>query len=363
MTKNYTCLLGLLLLIFSCTSCSEDDNYVSIQPTQISPVNLDLSAVPYPTLSEYNFFEGDMTTLKPVFGVLPYKITSGLFIDYAKAQTFVWMPKGAKAKYVDDHSVLDFPDGSVLITTHYFENVLPEKNTKMIETRLLIKKDGEWVLANYKWNDDQSEAEFTKEGSFIGVKIEENNEVRSVNYKIPSYHECFTCHNKYNEILPIGPKPQNINSNFLFKDGTKNQLKKWIDYGYLSNDLPDNIKSVVNWEDESQPIDMRVRSYLDINCAHCHSDKGYCEYAPMRFSFDKTDDFINMGVCVDHTFELEKDFSHIVSPGNSEESALLFRISSTLDEFKMPIIGRTLQHEEGVRLIKEWINSLDNTCQ
>ncbi|TJY38231.1 hypothetical protein [Pontimicrobium aquaticum] len=362
MTKNYSCFLGLLLFVFSCTSCSEDDSYVQIRPTQVSPVSLDLETVPYSKLSDYNFFEGDMSDLKPVYGVLPYKITSGLFIDYAKAQTFVWMPKGSKASYVNDHSVLDFPNGAVLITTHYFDNVLPEKTTKMIETRLLIKKEGEWVLVNYKWNDEQTEAIYTTKGSFVPVKIEDNNEVKAVNYKIPSYNECFTCHNKYDKILPIGPKPQNINEDFSFKDGIKNQLQKWAEFGYLdSSSLPNDIVSVVDWADESQPLDLRVRSYLDINCAHCHSDKGYCEYTPMRFSFNKTEDFKNMGVGVQHSFELGQELSHIISPGKSDDSALLFRISSTLDEYKMPIIGRNLQHKEGVQLIEQWINSLEDT--
>ncbi len=361
MTKNYTWVYGLTLLIFSCLSCTEQDNYVSTQPTtQNSPVSLDLNGEPYQNLSEYNFFEGNMADLKPVNGVLPYKIISGLFIDYAKAKTFVWMPKGSKARYVDDHSVFDFPEGSVLITTHFFENVLPEKYTKMIETRLLIKQKDEWIMANYKWNDEQTEATYTKAGSFVGVTFVDNNETKSVNYKIPSYDECFTCHNKYDEILPIGTKPQNINSVFAYKEGVKNQLQKWVDYGYLENKLPSNINTVVNWEDASQPLDLRVRSYLDINCAHCHSDKGYCEYAPLRFPFNKTEDAINMGVNIEHSFKLEQGLSHIVTPGKASESALLFRISSTLDEYKMPIIGRTQQHKEGVELINQWINSLDN---
>ena len=359
MIKNYTCLLGLFALVFICTSCSEDDSYVSIQPTKNSPVTLDLASVPYQNLSDYNFFGGKMADLNPVEGVLPYKIISGLFIDYAKAKTFVWMPNGTQAKYVDDHSILDFPVGAVLITTHYFDKVLPQKNSQMLETRLLIKKEEGWVLANYKWNEDQSEAEFTTDSHFVSVTIEDNIETRTVNYKIPSYDECFTCHNKYDEILPIGPKPQNINSDYAFKDGIKNQLEKWSEMGYLKNEYPNDITTVVNWEDNSQDLSMRVRSYLDINCAHCHSEKGYCEYAPIRFEFNKTEEFSNMGVDVVHTFGINEALSHIVAPGNPEESALFFRLSSTLDEYKMPIIGRSLQHKEGVDLIEDWIKSLE----
>jgi len=361
MTKKYTSLLGLLLFILTFSSCIQDDSYVSIAPAQISPVNLNLSAVPYQTLSEYNFFDGNMAELEPAYGVLPYKIISGLFIDYAKAKTFVWMPKGSKASYVNDYSVFDFPNGAVLITTHYFENVLPENSTQMIETRLLIKKEGEWIMANYKWDEDQTEASFTTEGSIVDVKWLQNDEPRTVNYKIPSYNECFTCHNKYDVIMPIGPKPQNINHSISFEDGVKNQLSKWAEFGYLDSEFPSNIVSAVNWDDESQPLDLRVRSYLDINCAHCHSEKGYCEYAPIRFAFNETEDVSNMGVGVKHSFEIEKSLTHIVSAGNSTNSALLYRISSTLDEFKMPIIGRTLQHKEGVTLIDAWIKSLKKT--
>ena len=83
----------------------------------------------------------------------------------------------------------------------------------------------------------------------------------------------------------------------------------------------------------------------------------------MRFSFKDTDDFKNIGVGVEHNFELEEGLSHIVAPGKSEESALLFRLKSTLDEYKMPIMGRNLQHKEGVKLIEQWINSLENEIE
>jgi len=357
MIKNYTYIIGVLAFCFILTSCVQSNHY-----RPVSPVVLDFGKVPYTSLAEYNFFEGNITELNPVAGVLPYKIISGLFIDYAKAKTFVWMPKGKSATYVNDYSVFDFPDGAVLITTHYFENVLPNKDTKLIETRLIIKNEGIWTLVNYVWNDEQTEAIYTKEGSTISVKLLENNEPRAVNYSIPSYDECFTCHNKYDAILPIGPKPQNINYDLAFKDGTKNQLEQWVAYGYL-DDYPENITSAVNWEDTSQPLDLRARSYLDINCAHCHSDKGYCNYPPMRFAFNKTDDPKNLGVCVQHGFDIDESLTHIVSPKHTDKSALLFRMTSTLDEFKMPIIGRIQQHKEGVQLIEQWINSLDNLCE
>ena len=365
MLNNYVIYIYLCVFALVSFSCAnDDDSYIPInnEPIQVSPVIFDIDVVPYQTLSEYNFFKDTMSDLDPVYGVLPYKIISGLFIDYAQAKTFLWMPSNVEANYVNDYSVFDFPEGTVLITTHYFENVLPEQNTKMIETRLLIKKEGEWIMANYVWNEEQSEATFTTDGSFVSIDWVDDNETKSVNYKIPSYAECFTCHNKYEVILPIGPKPQNLNHSILFDDGEQNQLSKWADFGYLNNNYPSNIVSTVDWGDSSQPLGLRARSYLDINCAHCHSDRGYCEYRSMRFAFNKTSDLSNMGICVEPDTQINNEIPYIISPGNADASVMLFRVSATLEEYRMPIIGRTLQHQEGVRLLEEWINSLNVVC-
>ncbi len=366
MFKNYFYLIKVCLLSLVVFSCSNDD---TLEPTdddpivQVSPVNYNLAEFPYQTLSEYNFFKDNMSDLLPVYGVLPYKIISGLFIDYAKAKTFLWMPAGSKASYVNDYSVFDFPEGSVLITTHYFENVLPNQNTKMIETRLLIKKESEWMLVNYVWNEDQTEANFTTDGSYFNLDWLEDGVVRNVNYKVPSYAECFTCHNKFDVIYPIGLKPQNLNHNIAFDDGIQNQLSKWVDFGYLENNYPSNIVSTINWEDDSQPLELRVRSYFDINCAHCHSDEGYCNYRPMRFAFYRTDDQSKMGVCVDADEVFDASLTKIIEPGNPNRSILFYRISTVEESLRMPILARTLKHEEGVQLIEEWINSLNINCE
>ena len=66
-------------------SCSEDETYIPAEEEpQVSPVVLDLASVPYQTLSEYNFFEGTMSDLEPVYGVVPYELINKLFSDYAK---------------------------------------------------------------------------------------------------------------------------------------------------------------------------------------------------------------------------------------------------------------------------------------
>jgi len=360
-TQTYRSLLLVFILVMV-SSCTKDDGYVVVEPDPISPVVFNIDSLPYANLSDYNFFEGTISELNPVYGVLPYDLTSALFSDYAKKKRFIWMPKDSTANYVNDYSSLDFPVGTILIKNFYYDNVLPDMSTKIIETRLMIKLESDWTFANYEWNNAQTDANFTTDSKFLEFDWELNGETRSVNYKIPGFPECFTCHNKYDTPLPIGPKPQNINRDYLYPEGSKNQLAKWVEQGYLNDSYPSNINSLVKWDDESQPLDLRVRSYFDINCAHCHSDQSYCEYASMRFEFNKTEDISNLGVCIESVFYINPAISNIVKPGVTERSALFYRISSDEDQYKMPLIGRTLNHTEGIDLVEEWINSLTQDC-
>lgn len=343
-------------------NCATASVIIAVSP--VTQVNYNLDAFPYDSLSEYNFFQGTMSNLNPGYGVLPYNLNSALFSDYAKKKRFVWMPNGVSANYVADTDPLDFPIGAILIKNFYYENVLPNAGTKIIETRLMIKQPDEWTFANYVWNEEQTEAYFTTSGSVISFDwVTESGETKSINYQVPPFSQCFTCHNSYDTALPIGPKPQNLNKDYPYSDGTSNQLEKWKSFNYLANNTPTNITSTVDYKDSSLPVDLRFRSYIDINCAHCHSEESFCEYRPLRLAFNETTELINMGVCVSPDQLINETLSLIITPGLPNKSAMHFRLSSIAEEFRMPLIGRTLQHEEGVQLLEEFINTLNTNCE
>lgn len=353
--------------IFQYTICNANQNCatgtVTVNVRPVTPVNYDPANFPYNTLSEYHFFDGALKDLDPVFGVIPYDINSPLFTDYAHKKRFVWMPNGSKAVYENDYTPLNFPVGTFLIKNFYYDNVLPSGNTKIIETRLMYVTNEGWEFAKYVWNDAQTEAYFTNDGSFISFDWIEDSETKSVNYRIPSRAECFTCHNKFGEPQPIGPKPQNLNKVYPYSDGSMNQLEKWVEFGYLEDTFPDNIESTVAWDDPNEPLDLRVRSYIDINCAHCHAEQSYCEYRPMRFAFNTNNDLTNMGVCVEPDTNIGSEYPFIMNPGDADASVVMFRISSIEEQYRMPLLGRTLQHVEGVELIREWMNALPDRCE
>ncbi len=364
------CFYGLICFISSSVfiSCSSDnDNFLSDDEAQeVSPVVFNINEVPYPALSDYNFFKTPITELKPVYGVIPYEPVSALFSDYAKKKRFIWMPEGVSANYDSDGEALDFPVGTVLIKNFYYENVLPGNTTKLLETRLMIKKTDGWIFANYTWNEQQTDAFYEMEGSFVPVTWNQDGEIREVNYRIPNSAECFTCHNKSEIPLPIGPKPQNLNKFFPYETGVQNQLEKLKDFGYL-NSYPGNILTLVDYHNTSQPLDLRVRSYLDINCAHCHSDNGFCNYRAPRFAFNQTLDPEHLGICIvpdeDISDYVDGYPTHIIKPGHHEESEIFYRMNTTQANIKMPSRGRTLIHKEGVQMVSEWIDSLEGDCE
>ncbi len=348
--------LLFLSLFIALTSCGEDEEY-----KKVSPVQLDLSAVPYPKLSDYKFFEGEMKNQEPAYKVLPYDLNSSLFTDYAHKKRFVWMPEGVNATYVNDSETLNFPTGTVLIKSFYYDSVQPANTTRIIETRLLIKKDNAWIFANYVWNEDQTEAVLNTDGSYTNVSWMENGTAKSANYRIPSESECLTCHKTNDSPVPIGPKPQNLDKMFAYADGQEDQLSRWVDEGYL-DDKPTDVVSTVDWTDTSKPLELRVRSYIDINCAHCHKENSHCDYMSMRFAFSETGTPQNLGICVPPQDIINPSLTYIVAKRNVLRSALAYRIKSVVPNERMPLLGRTIVHDEAVAMITEWITSMDSPC-
>lgn len=365
---------SLFLIFFISTlliSCSDKDEYTLVEE---SPVNVDLTLVPYQKLSDYHFFEGDLKNLMPSLNVIPYEPASALFSDYAHKKRFVWMPPYSKATFNGDGETLELPVGAVLIKNFYYDNVQstsPTGSTMIVETRLMIRKSTGWIFANYVWNENQTEAFFDLQGSDKPIQWLENGQIKNVVYRIPNEVQCITCHKLTQTVngqnvtfyTPIGIKPQNLNNNYNYGSETRNQLTKWIEQGYLDNNFtfPSENNSTINYTDASKPIEVRVRSYVDINCAHCHQNNRHCDYRPMRFAFAETNgNQTNMGVCV-NTSDIQ-DFpttlDQVINPGFAEYSMLFYRINTTNEAYRMPLHGRTLIHDEGVALIQEWINSL-----
>jgi uncharacterized repeat protein (TIGR03806 family) len=318
---------------------------------------------PFTLLSEYRFFSGNPADLQPAEGVLPYDLITPLFTDYAEKARFVWMPEGTSANY-DEKETFDFPEDAVLIKNFFYHNDERDhtQGTNVVETRLLVKKNGKWEAHTYIWNKEQTDAELKVAGATLPVSwIDAGGNQRSINYVVPNKNQCKGCHNHDEVLTPIGPRARNLNKALVYLDGEKNQLDKWVESGYLKGYTPGSeAPRLANWADpKSGTLHQRAMAYLEINCGHCHNAHGPANTSGLFLMADEKDPG-RIGVMKTPVAAGRGSggFRFSIVPGHPEESILLFRMDSDDPGIMMPELGRTVIHTEGVELIRAWIAAM-----
>ena len=321
-------------------------------------VRFDPTAAPEKLLSAYGFFREDMAKQLPAEWVIPYDLISPLFSDYAEKKRFVYVPPGHSLEY-DSLEVFNFPVGSALIKTFYY--VSPEGSERLMETRLLLRREQGWDALPYRWNDSGTDAVLSVAGGRAEVHaVHSSGEPFSVDYVIPNKNQCKGCHSFNGKLEPIGPKARNLNRSIAFNQVEINQLMLWHQMGLLE-DLPSENKlpRLSDYRDESASLSDRALAYLEINCGHCHRPEGPAnnsglhlttlERDPAHLGIDKAPVAAGKG-----SGGLEVD----ISPGHPEQSILLYRMKHQDPGIRMPELGRQVMHTEGVNLISDWIASL-----
>jgi uncharacterized repeat protein (TIGR03806 family) len=310
-------------------------------------------------LSEFSFFE-DTHAQTPSNGVVPYELISSLFSDYSYKQRWVYIPEGKKASF-RKNEVFDFPIGSALIKTFYYP--IDERNLslgkKLMETRLLLRKQNGWEAVSYAWNEDQKEAIIKKAGkTILNNWIDFKGESRSVRYRVPNKNQCKECHANNDAVMPIGPKARNLNKIYDYQDESINQLTKWMQLKYIDN-IQTELNTPIDWKDETYSLDERVRSYLDINCGHCHISTGGANSTGLYLDLTETrPTHLGINKKPVATGRGSGGYEFSISPGKAEESILLHRMISTDPGVMMPESGRSLTHTEAIEMIEDWISSM-----
>ena len=163
--------------------------------------------------------------------------------------------------------------------------------------------------------------------------INESGEANVISYRIPSNTDCKTCHRSNNDVIPIGLKVRNLNISVSRNGLMQNQLTYLANQGILSAVDPSQFSVLPNYHNISLTSEQRARSYLEINCAHCHWDKGFASNKKPRFSYEKSLEETNI-------------------------LGLKSKIINKIEAGQMPKLGTTVLDKEGIELIKKYINSL-----
>ncbi|MCA9100980.1 MAG: hypothetical protein KDA63_07525 [Planctomycetales bacterium] len=327
-------------------------------------------------LSEFDLFESVLPTSPAgsqgsgpfvlAKGVTPYGLNTPLFSDYSWKYRHVRLPDGAQATYHGD-AAFDFPDGTVLAKTFAYPDDMrrDDSTVRLIETRVLVKHDGEWQATAYLWNGQQTDAELARAGHVSQVSwIHDDGSPRELDYLVPNVNQCKGCHQTAeHDIMPLGPKGRNLNGDFSYAAGTANQLAHWQATGILAGlDEPiDAAPRAAVWDDTATgDLAARARAYLDVNCAHCHNPAGAARTTGLDLSLTQSEP-ARIGVWKTPVAAGRGAGGLLfnVVPGKPDESIVLLRIYSLEPQVMMPELGRRMIHDEGVELIRQWIASLD----
>jgi uncharacterized repeat protein (TIGR03806 family) len=317
-----------------------------------------MAEAPAPSLDAYRLFT-DEAGRHPNAGLTPYALNTPLFSDYAGKTRYLYLPPGTKARYRPE-GALDLPVGATLVKTFAYPADFrrPDEKVRFLETRLLIHRKSGWVALAYVWNTAQTHAVLKRAGARLDVSfIDAHGAARQVDYAVPNTNQCKECHSLSKKIAPIGVKARNLNGAFSYPSGAENQLAHWTRTGILEGaPAPDKAPRTAVWDDPTEPLEARARAYLDGNCAHCHNARGMASNSGLNLDLEETrPSALGVGKRPVAAGRGSGDLEFSIAPGHPEASILVHRMASTEPGVMMPELSRSLVHEEGLALVRDYI--------
>lgn len=315
-------------------------------------------------LSEYGLFTGDLAKHQPATRVIPYDLNTPLFSDYTTKYRFIQLPEKSQIEF-RSRGVFDFPDGTVIAKTFAYPHDMraPDQGERLLETRIELKRTDSWYGFSYIWNEEQTDATLALGGAELEVDwIHTDGRRRTNHYQIPNANQCITCHQAGDQFVPLGPVAANMNRSFEFPAGTQNQLT-YLEANEFINGLP-NQDQIDVWPRHdvasTGTLDERARTWMHVNCAHCHNPTGTARPSGLDLRLTQTDP-TKLGiwktpVAAGHG---TGGRSYDIVPGKPDESILQYRIESSDPSVTMPNVAKRLVPVEAAALIRKWISELN----
>lgn len=317
-------------------------------------------------------------------GIVPYEVNAPLWSDGAEKERFIGLPGDATIEFRGSGG-WEFPNGTVLVKT--FSLPLAENTAghrTRIETRLMIRQDGQWYGYSYEWNEEQTDAILVEaSGKKVDLKLASTgagSETKKLTWSYPSRSDCMVCHSRAANYV-LGLSVLQLNRNATRANKEVSQLDHFVSLGLLrandkkeketaTEDADDSRKfelpspaselaHLVDPADESIALEARVRSYLHSNCAHCHVKEGGGN-SKFSVAFDASlsaTDLVN-GLPVHDAYGITD--ARLVAPKAPLRSLLLHRMANR-GRGQMPPLATSVVDEQALKLLTDWIVSLDES--
>ena len=345
-------------------------------------------------LSETGLFS-DVVNQVPNPGVMPVEINAPMWNDGATAVRWLGVPGTEPIqvlpgpKRMQESSLresMHFPTDSVLARTVTIEKSTLDARVAL-ETQILQFNGKTWAGYSYLWNADQTDAELVPAG---GVELQLSDYDKSfgkATWHVHSRSECIRCHNSWAGGV-LGFTLSQLNRPVRFsRNGTEetrlshdsavsaastsdttvhNQIEWLRQTGVLSGNIPGDIHkstqprvaALAHIRNSDASLEHRARSYLSVNCAHCHQrGAGGTATIDLRHEASLADTKMIGATPVQGTFQIPG--GAIVAPGRPSHSVLVYRTACS-GRGRMPHIGSQQVDIEGVNILRDWIAALES---
>ncbi len=295
----------------------------------------------------------------PAPGVIPYSIQSELWADGATAERFLALPGEAR---IDPNNPYrwDFPEGTVLARTVYRPAEGDEAPARRrMETQLLHFEGGSWRPYTFAWNDEGTDAELVgAEGGSRAYTAGVAAKSRQRRWRFLSRTECTLCH-YYQSGSVLGVSTAQLNRERASGGARVNQLEELERLAIFSRPLSTKREKpprMADPWDATADLSERARSYLHVNCGHCHRENGG-GLSPIHLPLPTRLKDTGAVDTLPAQGSFGIDGARIIAPGDPSRSVLYYRMAK-LGGGHMPRAGASLVDGMAVKLIHDWIASL-----
>jgi uncharacterized repeat protein (TIGR03806 family) len=306
----------------------------------------------------------DTARLVPAEGLIPYDLNVPFWSDGASKLRWMSLPdagpaSSGKIAFRPDGEWV-FPKGTIFVK--HFELATDETRPEVkrrLETRLLVcDADGGVYGATYKWRPDNRDADLLTTNLTEPILIKTATGTSTQMWYYPSRQDCLVCHTARAGFV-LGVKTRQLNRDFVYPCGVAdNELRAWNHIGLFEPQLHEAdlaaFASLARQAAATRSLEDRARSYLDANCSQCHRPGGTVAFFDARYDTPLARQNLIAGqILIDEGI----DGARAITPNDIWRS-LIFMRANTVKAIKMPPLAHNVVDVEGMRLLRQWIESL-----
>jgi hypothetical protein len=299
------------------------------------------------TLSATGCFAIAAGRATPHAGLLPFDIVSELWSDGARKRRWIALADGSMMT-APPNGAWTAPVGTMMLKEFAIETTPGDPRTRRVmETRFLVLTETStgtpaWQGFSFRWRTDGSDADLLPDvASTVDWQLDNGN-IHTHSY--PSRQQCARCHHASNGPL-LGVRTGQLARRFDYDGVVGDQLDTLAHVGAIAP--PTEARAFASPQDDTLPLEDRMRGYLAANCSHCHNPGGERPTRDFRWETPLADT------------KLCGPDSEIVQ-GHPEQSVLFARISTRVNG--MPPLATLQTDPLAIDVIGRWITAEVN-CQ